>query len=362
MGLWMDLRGLCVRVCAAATLVPALVIMGAMAVPAVASGDVPGMPPRGKVLLGVGGASATPRQFEQVTGRRHHIHLTFLGWGQGDSWGSSFESWLGQAEEGDYRVMFHLGTRRGGGAEVISPGAIARGAGDDYLVAMSRALNESGQVAYVRPMAEMNGHWNPYSAFNANGSRRDANHSTAAYKGAFRRITIIMRGGSVADIDRRLAAAGLSDVGADEDLPASGNVAVVWNPQGEGSPNVRGNQPDDYYPGRGYVDYVANDLYAQGGRAHWRGQDALYRAYPQHPFMMAEWAPWGSDDPAFVDAMFRWTRSHRRTAALIYFNGSGPATFRLSTKSRSKARYRAHVGGSDVFRCDMCGTFGNSVG
>ena len=317
------------------------------------AGAVPGAPPSGKILLGVAGGAATPPQFKQVTGRRHHIHGVFLGWGQGYTWGKRFPEWMAGAKSGNYRLMIHIDTRKGS-SQVQTPGSIAGGGGDRYLIAMSKAANSSGQVTYIRPMAEMNGHWNVYSAFNSNGTRRNAAHSTANYKKAFKRITLIMRGGDVANINRRLSTAGMRrlNTGATT-LPQSGKVAVVWNPQGEGSPNVRGNQPNDYYPGGAFVDYVANDIYAQNRRAHWVAHNRLYNKYPGKPFMIAEWAPWGIDDPAFVEAMFRWAASHGRTKAIVYFNGSAATTFRLGNKPRSLAKYKSFSGQSR-YRCDTC--------
>ena len=120
-------------------------------------------------------------------------------------------------------------------------------------------------------------------------------------------------------------------------------MALLWNPQGEGSPNVRGNSPHDYWPGPAYVDYVGNDLYAIRGRAWWPGMDALYERY-RKPFVLAEWAPWGYDDPAFAQRVFAWVASHPRTAAIVYFDrgwSGGVGTFRLATKPRTLAAYRA---------------------
>lgn len=314
------------------------------------------MPPAGKVLLGVGGRATEPQPFDQLTGGDHKIYLLTTGWG-GD-WGKSAEERLRRAEEGNFRWMLHPTTKDGGGGEVTTPRAIARGGSDGFLLRMSAAINESRQVIYMRPMAEMNGHWNPYSAFNANGSRRDAAHSTAAYRNAFRRIALISRGGNVSRINRDLRRNRMPPLATRlAKLPASGRVAMVWNPQGEGSPNVRGNQPRDYYPGRRYVDYVANDLYSIGFKAHWRAQNALYDSFPQHPFMVAEWAPWGTDDPAYADAMFRWVASHKRTVALMYFHGSSSNLFKLDRKRRTLARYRKHVR-ANRYSCSSCTTFG----
>ena len=127
-------------------------------------------------------------------------------------------------------------------------------------------------------MPEMNGHWSPWCAVTASGSSRGAAYSAKAFVRAFRRIAIIMRGGSVAALDRALKRAGLPPLkkdalvdagdssgtettGTEAGIPASGHVKLLWNPQGEGSPNVKGNAPRDYWPGAAFVDYVGDDLY-----------------------------------------------------------------------------------------------------
>jgi hypothetical protein len=54
--------------------------------------------------------------------------------------------------------------------------------------------------------AEMDAYWNPYSAYNENGTFRGSDHSTQAFRQAWRRITLILRGGAVGAIDARLHA------------------------------------------------------------------------------------------------------------------------------------------------------------
>jgi beta-mannanase len=318
--------------------------LAALLVPITAvAAPVPAMPPAGKVLLGLGGHATNPAAFDDLTGARHGLYLITVPWNDLRTWDMALGRQLEDAEAGGYRLMVHIGTQRvEDGREAYSPGEVARGDTDAYLLDMSRVINESGQYVYVRPPAEMNGHWSHWSAFNANGSRRDADHSTRSYRSAFIRIALIARGGSVAAINRRLAVRGLPTLSTDATyLPRSGRVATVFNPQARGKPDVRGNQPQDYYPGRPFVDYVANDLYAQGGRAAWDAHEALYRRYaPAHPFMVAEYAPWGYDDPGFVERMFAWVASHPRTVALVYFNGTSGSTFRLEGKPRSLAAYR----------------------
>ena len=74
---------------------------------------------------------------------------------------------------------------------------------------MAADIAETGQTVYIRLMAEMNGHWNAYSAYNADGSARRHGHSARWYKLAWRRFTLILRGGSRDKINRRLVKMGL---------------------------------------------------------------------------------------------------------------------------------------------------------
>ena len=100
----------------------------------------------------------------------------------------------------------------------------------------------SGHVTYIRLMAEMDGNWNPYSAFNADGGPRDAAHSTHAFKLAWERVTLILRGATLSHIDLVLARLGMPRLHTRADLPAP-EVAMLWVPQVAGSPAVPGNAP-----------------------------------------------------------------------------------------------------------------------
>ncbi len=339
------------RIPTSLTLLPLVLLLVVLAVlparaDAATAAAPPGMPPRGKVMLGMGGHGESLASFAQRTRRPHDLYLVTVPWNEDRTWNMALDRQLQDAADGGYRLMVHLGTQRvGDGREGRSPGAVARGEADAYLLDLAAVLNDSNQFVYLRPPAEMNGHWSQWSAFDKSGRRRDADHSTRSYRNAFVRIALIAKGGGVVGINRRLALRGMPPVATDETyLPRSGRVATVFNPQARGKPDVRGNQAWDYYPGRPFVDYVANDLYAQRGRAAWAAHEALYRRYaPAHPFMVAEYAPWGYDDPRFMTQMFRWVASHPRTVALVYFNGTSGTTFRLSTKLRSLARYRLHA-------------------
>jgi len=315
---------------ATAALAAALLATCAQTAGAGSSASAPGQPRPGRVLLGVVGPD--PAAFDRLTGHGHRLHLVFVSGG-----GSALSETL-EADRAEGRIT--VVTLNGQG----SPAAFARGEFDGLLVATSEAANAVGTPVWIRPVPEMNGHWSEWAAFDRSGRPRGPTFSTARYRQAFRRIALIMRGGPVARIDRRLSALGLPPLRgvAATDLPASGKVALLWNPQGQGSPNVAGNQPRDFWPGPEYVDYVGNDLYEIRGKAFWPGMDELYDAF-RKPYVISEWAPWGYDSPGFVRQMFAWVAAHPRTVGLVYFNkgwSGGGGTFELRTKPRSLAAYR----------------------
>jgi hypothetical protein len=170
----------------------------------------------------------------------------------------------------------------------------------------------------------MNCHWNIYSAY---GARRNAAHSTGAYRAAWRRTTVILRGGPA--VDAQLRALHQPPLKASGDLPAA-PVAMQWVPQVAGAPDVAGNRPLAYWPGARYVDWVGTDFYSKF--PNFAGLERFYASVRKFnkPFVFGEWAMWGADDPGFVQRLFGWTRSHGLVRMLVYNQGKrtdGP--FRL---------------------------------
>ncbi|MHB8059274.1 MAG: glycoside hydrolase family 26 protein [Gaiellaceae bacterium] len=287
-----------------------------------------------QVMLGL--IDPDPTAFDRLTRHRHSLRLVF---------NYVSQEWL-EKEAAAGRTAVVTVSPRG-----YSSAAIAKGSADAKLVEQAKQANNFGQDVWIRPMPEMNGHWSPWCAVTASGKSRGAAYSGKAFARAFKRIAIIMRGGSADEVNLELRQAGLRPVKSsllaaggetEPGITASGNVKLLWNPQGEGSPNVGGNSPRAYWPGARFVDYLGDDLYEIRGRASWTTMDALYKAY-RKPFVIAEWAPWGYDSPSFVKKMFSWVRSHPRTIGLIYFNkgwSRGGSTFSLKAKPRSLAAYR----------------------
>lgn len=174
----------------------------ALAFPSVAAADT-FEPPRGKVYSGVTGGQSVS-SFKGEVGK-HPSVFGFFTW-----WLGSSEFIYEAAERSGSRLMLHISTQDGYGTrEAFTPRDIARGRGDAYLVRTNRRIAEYGQPTYIRLLAEMNQANNGYCAYNHDGTSRGRSHSTAAFKDAWRRATLILRGGPVARIDARLRGLGL---------------------------------------------------------------------------------------------------------------------------------------------------------
>jgi hypothetical protein len=281
------------------------------------------MPPPGQVFTGQSGGDTS--LFRRQVGKHPAVYGYFATWGQ------PIEAPLSYAAGSQGRLFLHISTDigyGGGAGELISPAGIARGSGDRYLLRLGEELAASGRPAYVALLPEMNQANNAYSAFNQSGSLRGGSHSTANFKQAWRRCVLLVRGGQVAAIQRRLRALGLPPIHASQTTLPRPRVAFMWAPQTAGTPDVAANGPGAYYPGSAYVDIVGTDFYS--AFPNFAGLARLYSAYPSKPFGFNEWAMWQNGDPSFVRQLFGFIRSHRRVGIMVYNQGLNPdGPFRL---------------------------------
>src|SRR3954470_8430457 len=315
------------------TVTALVALMLLAAAPATAT---PYLPPNGKTFAGVvGGYDAT--SFARETGSHPSVFQFFGGWNQTTSY--MFEG----ARDARARLMIHLSTVRGT-SEQITPRGIARGAGDDYLLALGQRIADYGGVTYIRLMAEMDGYWNAYCAYTAGGRSKGPAYTTKQFRRAWKRTVLILRGGPVATLNARLHALHMPAARtAATELPRP-KVAFLWVPQVAGAPDTRANAPRAYWPGRKYVDWVGTDFYSKF--PNWSGLQRFYgdRTWRGTPFAFGEWAVWGRDDPAFAHRLFGWSRSHRRVRMLLYNQGKladGP--FRLVHYPRSRLALAAEL-------------------
>jgi hypothetical protein len=302
----------------------AAALVALLTVPASSSAEA-FLPPGGGVWHGVA-SGRDVSDFAERTGRRPAV------WQHWIRWGDTFDYALRRSDAARTRVMLHLSTAAAQHAPGrISPGAIARGEGDAYLVRLGATLAEHGRPVYLRLMAEMNNCDLAYSSHDCDGRPRGGDHRAGRYKQAFRRTVLVLRGGPVARIDARLRALGLPALRTEEDELPRPQVAVMWSPMTGGSPMIRALRPGAFWPGARYVDWVGTSFYSRFPNFHFL--EPFYRDFAvrhRKPFAFGEWAMWGRDDAAFARRLLGWVRGHDRVRMLVYNQGQNPVgPFRL---------------------------------
>jgi hypothetical protein len=326
-----------------------------LAVPAAASGRAY-TPPKKKTYHGVRETGVLERwtQFSKAVRAHPAVMQTFHAWGTRPT--MAMQRWTAVKARG----MISVSTAEGGEPELIDVYQIAHGKGDNYPLWLNRDIASWGHPVYIRLMAEMNGNWNPYCAFNADGSSRGSHHSTHWFRQAWRRFELIVKGGSTAKINRKLAKLGMppieakgpykvGPIGAKNDSPYArravpaqlprARVSLMWVPQTEGNPNLSSNGPDDYWPGRKYVDWVGLDMYSI--YPNFDGFNRFYRQYRKKPFVVGEYGLWVEDNPGYVKRLFGWSRRHSRSRMLVYYEDVGdPNPFQIWHHPQSESVLR----------------------
>jgi hypothetical protein len=237
--------------------------------------------------------------------------------------------------------MMMMVTTNFGSTNEITPAGIAAGSGDSWLIGLAQQLYASHNITYMRLMAEMNNCENSYAAYNCNGSSRGPAFSAAAFKQAWRRVTLIMRGGLVTLIDRELSRLRMPRLQTTLTYLDTPEVAMVWVPMVGGKPDVPGLEPSVYYPGRRWVDWVGTDFYS--AYPNWSGLNSFYQDFRSAPFLFGEYALWGGDDPSWVKTLFGWMSKHPRAQMLVYNDDS--SQFWLSRFPASAAALRVAMTG-----------------
>jgi hypothetical protein len=290
----------------------------------------PYVAPDGKVMVGVLGGR-TVGGYERAAGKRPAVFQFFVAWG--DRFGYAYRR-AGDAKAG---LSIHMSTYNGPGTEErTTPRAIALGNQDAYLYGLGEDFARYRRPVYLRLFSEMNNAANPYSAYSADGHPRGAAHTQYWFRQAWRRTAIILKGGRVTALNRRLRRIGLPRLRALN--TAQGvraklvrpRVALQWVPMTAGSPDIPGNRPAAYWPGAAYVDWIGTDFYSR--YPNFSGLNRFYndRLYAGKPFVFGEWAMWGRDDPRFMRRFFNWVNAHPRVKMLAYNQGNAPASeFRL---------------------------------
>jgi hypothetical protein len=272
-------------------------------------------PPSGKVFAGLTGGTSIFR-FESLVHHHPPVFERFMRWDTHTDWLANPYSTFRTRRAVALTTAVAKYKRA-----VVSSEGIALGRSDYFLVAMNRNIASSGRIVYVRIMPEMNGWWNPYCPFNKNGSSRGRAFSAHFFVLAWRRTVLILRGGPVSSIDRKLHRMGLPpirNVSKRTALPRP-KVAIMWVPQTRGDPEIARNLPGVFWPGSKYVDWVGTDFFSYW--RNWRWLTPFYNHYRGKPFELGEWGMVHGDRPSFIRDIFSWIRTHPRLRMFNYYQG-----------------------------------------
>lgn len=185
---------------------------------------------------------------------------------------------------------------------------------DKYLIEQAKSAKAWSRPIMIRPFHEMNGDWNSY------GYGRS---TPAAFVAGWRHVVNIFRAQGVT------------------------NVSWIW------SPNIYGFGHtvafDSFYPGDGYVNWVALDGYNFAG--YWRSFSSLFGpAYADittltaKPLMVAEWGcneTDGSKANWIRDAFGQLPTKMPRIRAMVSFDHVAEDDFRINSSAASQSAYRS---------------------
>ena len=287
---------------------------------------------------GVGGYHAGAiDDFTAQSGKHPAVFQYFVSWRSGASDVRFLERLLRNSDRARSRVALAVSTKGTG----LSPGALAAGEGDGFLLALNRMLAEHGRPTYLRLLSEMNNADNPYSAYTHSGRSRGPAFSTRMFKQAWRRAVLVVRGGQVSAIDARLRQLGMAPLRTGSAVLAAPPVAFMWVPLSFGNPELQRNHPRHWWPGSGYVDWVGTTWYSPFLAVRAFERFYRHRLWRDKPFAFAEYGVWGRESPRFVRLFFKFAARHRRVQMVSYYQSAMlKPEFRLSTHPRSRSVLR----------------------
>jgi hypothetical protein len=235
-------------------------------------------------------------------GREQKIVHLFYGWSE------RMPSDVSQIGKSTLMVSWH-GTK-------LAP--IARGGQDSVIEAAAKKLAAYGKPMLLRWAWEMNGDW-----FEWGGPQNGGD--PGLYVTAYRRIHRIFRAN-----------------GAD-------NVAFVWSPNWNSSPNTRSNAMSRYYPGDSYVDWVGvsgYDFYRESPTTLFRPVVSAYGK--RKPIIVTETAAidhGSGSKAAWINKLSAYVRSTPSIAAVTWFDtdvqDDSKHNFRFDTSGDALAAYRS---------------------
>jgi hypothetical protein len=267
-------------------------------------------------LLGAFVGTGTIAQLETTLGRKLAVSHNFYGWT--DDW----TTWVRSTAQAGYIPLITWEAWTNGSAG-IPLDDIINGVHDTMIHSRAQSSLAVGQKFFLRWGHEMNGNWYPWDGFH-NGASTGA---SAKYISAYRHIHDLF------------AAAGAS------------NVLWVFSPNVDSVPGDAWNQWANYYPGDGYVDWMAFDGYNWGTvmtTSTWRTfasmTSTIYAglAAKGKPIMIPETASaeQGGDKAAWIAAMLPALKgSFPSIKALVWFHMNKETDWRIDSSTAARTSF-----------------------
>jgi endoglucanase len=267
------------------------------------------------VLLGAFVGTGTIAQLETTLGRKLAVSHNFYGWT--DDW----TPWVRSTFASGYIPLVTWETWMNGVGYSLDD--IVNGVHDSMIRSRAQSSASIGQKFFLRWGHEMNGNWYPWD-----GSHNGANAAaTAKYIAAYRHIH-----------DLFVAAGGT-------------NALWVFSPNVDSVPGDAWNQWSNYYPGDGYVDWMAFDGYNWGtvqAGSSWRTftdiAGTIYSglAAKGKPIMIPETActELGGDKAAWISAILPALKgSYPALKAFVWFHMNKETDWRIDSSPSARSAF-----------------------
>jgi hypothetical protein len=273
-------------------------------------------------------------KFAAGVGRQPAIVSMYQQWWREPAFPSATASWLNDRGVVPLLVWEPLQPGLTGSRSVGQPtyrlSAIASGTFDGFVRRYADQIRAYGGPLFLEFMHEMNGNWYPWGG-TVNGN------TPADYVAAWRHVHDVFR------------------------QEGATNVTWTWTPNGETVPNTADNQPDEYWPGPQYVDWVGVDAYnwGTGSAVGWRSVAQIFAANVDRltqlgkPIVVAETgsSERGGDKAAWISSLYESMTSDYRDSvgAVVWFDqASGGYDFRTNSSRAAQSAFNAAVAGPGI--------------
>lgn len=212
-------------------------------------------------------------------------------------------------------------------SRAISYSDVLAGKWNKYIDTWAADAKADGREMFVRFGHEMNGDW-----YGWGGAQNGANTAAPQQFIAMWRF-----------VRDRFTAKGVT------------NVTWVWCPNNESVPDAAWNQPENYYPGDAYVDWICADGYNWGTSQTWSSWRTFSEVFgpvysrlttlaPTKPFMIGEFASTeaGGNKAAWItDAASRISTQYTQIKAFIWFNMNKETDWRVESSAASLSAFKS---------------------